>query len=129
MLAGMAMLAAPANCVAANVASAAVCKSGAVEMIVGGKTSGQCDTAPDGRSQRVLARPETNHLIPRDQQLARDQDRKRILKSELERELAGLARLQRSSGPQDHPAIVRIQDNIAALNRELALVASQQARR
>lgn len=124
------MLAWPAVAFAADAASATICQSGGVEMILGGSTNRPCQH-PAGASPRrpTVRQDDSGHQIPRSQQLTRDQERVRILEAELQQELAGLARLQRTGHVRDAAALVRVQDNIAALNRELAGAASQQVSR
>jgi hypothetical protein len=102
----------------ASAAEPTVCRTGGVEMILGGSAASPCQTPARAPSTRPSPAHGTLQVSTR-LQAARDDERRRILASELQQELAGLARLQ-AAAPDDAPARLRVKDNIAALQRELA---------
>lgn len=106
--------------------SATVCRTGAVEMILGGSGAAPCPSVAGRPAGHSPSDPASARRIPPAQQVVRDSERRRILESELQQELAELARIHLTSDPADRAALIRVQDNIAALNRELAMVADPQ---
>lgn len=100
--------------------AASVCREGKVEMIIGGaRAANNC--AGSARAAAPAAdRPAMGPMrVSATEQRQRDQDRRAILESELQRERQTLAEQTRPGSGVDEAAVNRTRSNLAALQREL----------
>lgn len=121
------LLASPAQAVETLTGGAAlVCRSGNVEMIIGGTQAanacGNATRAPVPSAGRTATSPMATIASARVsdvEQRQRDQDRRAILEGELQRERQTLAEQTRPGSGIDEAAVNRTRSNLAALQREL----------
>ncbi|HEX5684678.1 MAG TPA: hypothetical protein VFY73_11665 [Ideonella sp.] len=96
-----------------------ICRSGSVEMIVGGATSPAASCAAPGPTTPIAnaSRGASGHRVRLDEGGA---ERRSILEEELSREQAVLNSLLKAGPAADSAMLARTQSNIAALRQELA---------
>ncbi|MEK8031078.1 hypothetical protein AACH06_09655 [Ideonella sp. DXS29W] len=117
----IALVAAPVGAVETLTGGAAsVCREGKVEMIIGGARAASTCTGSTRAAAPVASRTAVSPMrISDTEQRQRDQDRRAILESELQRERQTLAEQTRQGSGVDEAAVNRTRSNLAALQREL----------